>query len=88
MPRKPNRYTGLIEHIFLQRYTAGDAEVPFERTDIAPAAAELDMKLPSNLGARGQRVDHHGARQGALRVPALQPVPGATEPVSAGRQDS
>lgn len=37
MPRKPNSYTRIIEHIFLQRYTSGAAEVPFLRTDIAPA---------------------------------------------------
>lgn len=50
MPGRPNRYSGLIEHIFLQRYAAGIAEVPFLRTDIALAAAELEMRLPKNLG--------------------------------------
>lgn len=50
MSRKPNRYPGLIEHIFLCRYAAGLAEVRFLRSDIAPAAAELGLKLPMNLG--------------------------------------
>lgn len=49
MARK-NRYTRLIEYVFLKRYNPGDTEVPFERSDIVDAARELEMSLPKNLG--------------------------------------
>jgi hypothetical protein len=45
-----NRYTQIIENIFLTRYQEGDTRVCFEREDIAHAAAELGIKLPKNLG--------------------------------------
>lgn len=45
-----SRYTRLIEKVFFDRYRPGDAEVPFERTDITKAAADLDITLPKNLG--------------------------------------
>ena len=47
---KKNRYTRLIEHIFLQHYTPGDTEIAFERTDIVEAAQKLGISLPKNLG--------------------------------------
>lgn len=50
MSRPTNRYGALIEKIFLDRYSAGDSELEFARTDIEDAAAELGIKLPKNLG--------------------------------------
>lgn len=45
-----NRYTQIIERIFLSRYEEGAREVAFEREDIERAAHELRIKLPRNLG--------------------------------------
>ena len=45
-----NRYTRLIEHIFAQHYKEGDEVVPFNRDEIPQAAADLEVKLPKNLG--------------------------------------
>lgn len=45
-----NRYSRLIEEIFFKYYQPGNTEVPFERTDIESAAAELGIGLPKNLG--------------------------------------
>jgi hypothetical protein len=45
-----NRYNQLIEKIFLDGYTEGATEIPFERTALETAAKALDIRLPSNLG--------------------------------------
>lgn len=45
-----NRYKALIEHIFHDRYSPGDTEVPFDREDIEKTATILDMRLPKNVG--------------------------------------
>lgn len=50
MTAPPNRYSQIIERIFLARYEEGAEEVVFERDDIALTAAELGIKLPKNLG--------------------------------------
>jgi len=51
MPQKPsNRYLRLLERIFLSRYVKGAQEIVFRREDIARAAEELNLKLPSNVG--------------------------------------
>lgn len=43
-------YGRLIERIFLDRYTEGQREVCFERSDIAGVAAEMGIAVPKNLG--------------------------------------
>ena len=48
--REPNRYAQIIERIFLSRYEEGMREIAFEREDIVRVAAELQVKLPKNLG--------------------------------------
>lgn len=48
--RKPNRYSQIIEHIFLSNYRPGLREIPFERSQIESVAADLGIKLPKNLG--------------------------------------
>jgi hypothetical protein len=54
MPRagvgNTNRYSQIIEYIFLTRYHTDDTKVCFEREDIERTTAELDLKLPKNLG--------------------------------------
>jgi hypothetical protein len=47
---KPNRYTAIIEYIFLASYVEGATEVEFERDDIVAAADKLGVALPKNLG--------------------------------------
>ncbi len=45
-----NRYKALVERIFLDRYSKGAIEIPFERSDLTNAAADLGIELPKNLG--------------------------------------
>lgn len=45
-----NRYSRIIERIFLSNYREGATEVAFERADIARVAVELGITLPKNLG--------------------------------------
>ena len=48
--KKANRYSAIIERIFLSKYEKGMREVPFEREEIEKVAARLKIKLPKNLG--------------------------------------
>lgn len=50
MAKPPNRYGALVEKIFLDRYTPGQTEIVFERTDLEATAAVLAINLPKNLG--------------------------------------
>jgi len=50
MPSNGNRYSQLIEDIFLDKYKEGDTKVCFLRTDIEASAIKLGIKLPKNLG--------------------------------------
>lgn len=45
-----NRYTQIIERIFLLKYSQGMAKIPFDRDEIIQTAEELGMDLPKNLG--------------------------------------
>ena len=45
-----NRYSRLIEAIFLARYQPGVDVVPFAREDVSAQAAQLGINLPKNLG--------------------------------------
>ena len=45
-----NRYHALIERVFIERYSEGGTEVPFERADLSRAAEELKIEIPKNLG--------------------------------------
>lgn len=47
---KANRYTRIIENIFLSNYKKGAIEVPFTREEIVGTAKELGIPLPKNLG--------------------------------------
>lgn len=46
----PNRYTQILERIFLAHYKPGGREVSFEREEMATVAGELGINLPKNLG--------------------------------------
>lgn len=50
MVKVPNRYGAIIEQIFKDRYSDGEIEIEFVRTDIEAAAETLKIKLPKNLG--------------------------------------
>ena len=45
-----NRYTALIEAIFIRRYKTGMTTVPFHRDDLTTTAKKLRIALPKNLG--------------------------------------
>lgn len=45
-----NRYTQLIEAIFLKHYQEGLASIDFDRSEITETAGELKIALPKNLG--------------------------------------
>lgn len=47
---KLNRYSAIIERLFLAKYRPGAAEVEFERAEIERVAKKLRIKLPKNLG--------------------------------------
>jgi hypothetical protein len=49
-PAKVNRYLAIIEKIFFDHYKEGSTELQFARTELETAAAELNIKLPKNLG--------------------------------------
>lgn len=50
MSDKTNRYTVLIQTIFVERYAPNASEVLFDRSDIVDAAQRLGIELPKNLG--------------------------------------
>lgn len=50
MSERGQIYSKIIERIFQQRWRPGARTVEFHRTDIEAVAAELQVKLPKNLG--------------------------------------
>jgi hypothetical protein len=50
MKKEQNRYSQLIEHIFLEGYKTGDQELEFERDEIVTHAKKMKIDLPKNLG--------------------------------------
>ena len=48
--KEAGRYIKILEHIFRDKYSDGDAEVAFYRTDIEAAAQDNEIILPKNLG--------------------------------------
>lgn len=49
-PKSANRYSQLIEAIFLKHYREGIEDVAFDRIEITATADELGIALPKNLG--------------------------------------
>lgn len=50
MSKPINRYSQMVEDIFLEKYKKGSSRVEFERTDFEMAAKNRDIDLPKNLG--------------------------------------
>ncbi len=50
MENAKNRYTQIIERIFLTHYSEGTEEISFERDELVKTAGELGIRLPKNLG--------------------------------------
>lgn len=48
--RHANRYSAIIERIFVSKFKPGAREVEFRRDEIERIARELKVKLPKNLG--------------------------------------
>ena len=46
--KSTNRYTLIIERIFINHYVEGATEVCFDRQDITRVAEELQIALPHN----------------------------------------
>jgi len=46
----PNRYTKILEAIFVKHFKKGVTEIEFERTEFSQVADELGIILPKNLG--------------------------------------
>lgn len=47
---KPNRYSQIIEKIFLDHYSPNVDEIVFERDELVSVAVRLGIELPKNLG--------------------------------------
>jgi hypothetical protein len=47
---KLNRYSQIIERIFLEKHKEGITEITFSREDIVRIARKIGVKLPKNLG--------------------------------------
>jgi len=47
---KLNRYSKIVERIFLEKYREGMNEFSFSREDIVRVAKKIGIKLPKNLG--------------------------------------
>ena len=45
-----NRYHAVLLKIFFDKFTPGQTDLPFLRTDLEVAAHELGIDLPKNLG--------------------------------------
>ncbi len=50
MANRTNRYNALIEKVFFDHYLEGETEFEFDREEFEPAAEELSIRLPRNLG--------------------------------------
>ena len=71
------RYQEIIEKVFLDRFTSGTTDVPFERAELTEAAKELGHAVPA---IRRRRVEE--ARRPVV-VTTLPAAVGEPPPVSA-----
>lgn len=67
-----NRYSQIIERIFLNRYKPGMREVLFEREDLVRVAQELRIRLPKNLGDIIYTFRYRGSLPDSIRTKAPQ----------------
>lgn len=56
-----NRYSQIIERIFLSHCAEGALEIPFDREDIAIVAREMGITLPQEPGRCGVQFPLQGA---------------------------
>ncbi len=70
MKNAKNRYTEIIERIFLSHYSEGIQEIFFERGDLVRTAGELGISLPKNLGAITCRFRYRAALPDSIRSKA------------------
>lgn len=84
-PPTPNRYTRLIEHVFLARHEEGAREVVFEREDIVQAAEQLGIKLPKNLGDVLYSFRYRAALPNSLRSLAPEGTEWVIQPAGRAR---
>lgn len=80
-----NRYSRLIERIFLTKYRSGAEKVEFERTDIERAAKILRIRLPKNLGDLIYSFRYRAALPEAIRRTAVVGSEWIIEPAGRGK---
>ncbi len=69
---KPNRYSQIVEHVFLQRYQEGARVVEFTRDDLIQAAQALGIQVPKNIGDILYSFRYRGALPVAIQAKAPQ----------------
>jgi len=47
---KQNRYSQIVEHIFLSKFNDGEEYIEFVRDELFETAKSLNIQLPKNLG--------------------------------------
>lgn len=70
--RNPNRYSQIIERIFLNHYSEGEREFTFEREEIEQVAGELQIKVPKNVGDVVYSFRYRNELPAAIRERALE----------------
>ncbi len=82
---KLNRYTQIIERIFLARHTPGAREVSFDREDLVSAAQALGVSLPKNIGDVVYTFRYRSALPEAIRALAPEGTSWIIRPAGRGR---
>jgi hypothetical protein len=67
---KQNRYSQIIERIFLEKYKEEVAELTFSREDIVRIAKKIGVKLPKNLGDVIYSFRYRAQLPGSIRAKA------------------
>ena len=83
MPK--NRYTQIIESIFLKHYTDRADRVLFERTEFVHAAEEMHIPLPRNLGDVVYSFRYRAELPESIRNTAPEGYEWAISPAGIGR---
>lgn len=83
--KPPNRYAQIIEKIFVAHYTADASSFVFERDEITQAAAELEIKLPKNLGDVLYSFRYRVTLPEAIRATAPEGTEWVIRPAGKGR---
>lgn len=81
----PNRYTKLIEDIFLRHYKKGADEIPFERSELIETAARLNIDMPKNLGDITYTFRYRGTLPSSILAKSPQDKMWVIRPAGRGR---